>query len=208
MLRRRPFCSRPPVYSNREPNPCRTSRVTRGKDSTCQCRRGRFDPWVRKIPWRRARQPTSVFLPGKSPEGQKELDTTEQTHTIHFSVRADRMTGRTQLTSPHKNGSMNCCWFCFKTRSPIPSTMATSWEERKREGSLHPPVTQVLQLCKLFACTPCKLDPELQADQFLHQYHLAWRLRLQRAVRYLVGPRMACLSESRGSSDQCSQQRC
>ena len=26
----------------------------------------RFDPWVRKIPWRRKRQPTPVFLPGKS----------------------------------------------------------------------------------------------------------------------------------------------
>ena len=30
--------------------------------------RGRpgFHPWVRKVPWRRAWQPTSVFLPGKS----------------------------------------------------------------------------------------------------------------------------------------------
>ena len=28
MLRRRPFCSRPPVYSNREPNPYWTSQVT------------------------------------------------------------------------------------------------------------------------------------------------------------------------------------
>jgi len=28
-----------------------------GKESTCQCRRHKrreFDPWVRKIPWRRA----------------------------------------------------------------------------------------------------------------------------------------------------------
>ena len=32
-----------------------------------QCRRPGLDPWVRKIPWRRAWQPTSVFLPGKSP---------------------------------------------------------------------------------------------------------------------------------------------
>ena len=24
-----------------------------GKESTCQCRRHRFDPWVRKISWRR-----------------------------------------------------------------------------------------------------------------------------------------------------------
>jgi len=24
-----------------------------------------FDPWVGKTPWRRARQPTPVFLPGE-----------------------------------------------------------------------------------------------------------------------------------------------
>ena len=29
-----------------------------------KCRRPRFDLWVRKIPWRRERQPTPVFLPG------------------------------------------------------------------------------------------------------------------------------------------------
>ena len=29
-----------------------------GKESTCQCKRRRFDRWVRKIPWRRAWQPT------------------------------------------------------------------------------------------------------------------------------------------------------
>ena len=35
-----------------------------GKESICQCRRSKrcmFDPWVRKIPWRRKRQPTPVF---------------------------------------------------------------------------------------------------------------------------------------------------
>ena len=31
-----------------------------------RCRRHRFNPWEGKIPWRRARQPTSI-LPGKSP---------------------------------------------------------------------------------------------------------------------------------------------
>ena len=43
---------------------------TSGKEHTCQCRRHkrhRFDPWVGKIPWRRAWQPTPVFLPGESP---------------------------------------------------------------------------------------------------------------------------------------------
>ena len=32
-----------------------------------QCGRPRFDPWVEEIPWRRAWQPTPVFLPGESP---------------------------------------------------------------------------------------------------------------------------------------------
>ena len=44
-----------------------------GKESTCQWRWPRFDPWVRKIPWRRKWQPTPVFLPGKS-HGQRDLE--------------------------------------------------------------------------------------------------------------------------------------
>ena len=43
-----------------------------GQESSCQCRRHRFDPWVGKIPWRRAWQPTAGFLPGKS-HGQRSL---------------------------------------------------------------------------------------------------------------------------------------
>ena len=35
------------------------------KESTCQCRRRRFNSWVGTIPWSRKRQPTSVFFPGK-----------------------------------------------------------------------------------------------------------------------------------------------
>ena len=43
---------------------------TNGKEPAFQCRRCErlgFDPWVGKIPWRRARQPRPVFLPGESP---------------------------------------------------------------------------------------------------------------------------------------------
>ena len=42
---------------------------TGGKEPTCQCRRQRrcrFNPWIWKIFWRRACQPTPVFLPGES----------------------------------------------------------------------------------------------------------------------------------------------
>jgi len=34
--------------------------------------RQKFDPWVGKIPWRRALQPTPVWLPGES-HGQRSL---------------------------------------------------------------------------------------------------------------------------------------
>ena len=44
---------------------------TSGKELSCQWRCG-FDPWVGKIPWRRAWQPTPVFLPGES-HGQRTL---------------------------------------------------------------------------------------------------------------------------------------
>ena len=63
-----------------------------GKEPTCLCRRHKrhgFNPWVGKIPWRRAWQFTPVFLPGESheprslagcgPRGCKESDTTEVT---------------------------------------------------------------------------------------------------------------------------------
>ena len=46
------------------------------KEPACQyrrCKRCRFDPWVRKIPRRRAWQPTPVFLPGES-HGERTLE--------------------------------------------------------------------------------------------------------------------------------------
>ena len=48
---------------------------TIGEKPACQRRRHkrcRFDPRVRKIPWRRAWQHTPVFLPGES-HGQRSL---------------------------------------------------------------------------------------------------------------------------------------
>ena len=45
------------------------------KESACQCRRHKrygFNPWVRKIPWRRKQQPTPLFFPGEF-HGQRSL---------------------------------------------------------------------------------------------------------------------------------------
>ena len=76
---------------------CSHSRLPRwlsGKEPACQCRGHKFNPWVRKTPWRRKWQPTPVFLPGESlgrrslvgysPWGHEESDTPERLH-FHFS---------------------------------------------------------------------------------------------------------------------------
>ena len=70
-----------------------------GKESSCQWRRPKrrvFETWVRKIPWRRAWQPTPAFLPGEShgqrflagysPWGHKESDMTEATEHAGTTV--------------------------------------------------------------------------------------------------------------------------
>ena len=62
-----------------------------GKESSCQCRtckRFGFDPWVSKTPWRRAWQPTPVFLPGES-QGQKGLGVYSQ--SVGCSVMPDSL---------------------------------------------------------------------------------------------------------------------
>ena len=66
-----------------------------GKESACSAGRPGFDPWGRKISWRRKWQPTPVFLPGEfhgqrspasySPWGGKESDMTEWLH-FHFHL--------------------------------------------------------------------------------------------------------------------------
>ena len=45
-----------------------------------QCRRPGFDPWVRKIPWRRAWQPTPVLLEEfpRTKKKKKEFPRTEE----------------------------------------------------------------------------------------------------------------------------------
>ena len=71
-----------------------------GKEFICQCRRHKrsgIDPWVRKIPWKRAWQPTPEFLPGEShgqsslvgygPKSHKESDVAEATQHARMHAR-------------------------------------------------------------------------------------------------------------------------
>jgi len=72
-----------------------------GKASCLQCGRPGFNPWIRKIPWRRKWQPTPALLPGKShgqrsvvgysSRGRKESDTTERL-PFHFHFLKNALT--------------------------------------------------------------------------------------------------------------------
>ena len=52
------------VWSNRTSH---AALVVKNLPASRRHKRHGFNPWVRKIPWRRAQQPTPVFLPGESP---------------------------------------------------------------------------------------------------------------------------------------------
>ena len=91
-----------------------------GKESVCNVGRYRscgFNPWVEKIPWKEAWQPTPVLLPGEShrqrslagyrPWGSKESDTTEATehkYTINsFRVHSSQVYfGSKYFTEPQE----------------------------------------------------------------------------------------------------------
>ena len=77
-----------------------------GKEQICRCKRckrHRFDPWVGKIPWRKAWQPTPGFLPGES-YGQSNLVGYPGVHRVTKS-----WTWRKQLNMPaHTEIGLKC----------------------------------------------------------------------------------------------------
>ena len=93
----------------------------------CQCRRFRFYPWVRKIPWRRKRQPTPLFLPGKShgqrslvgysPWSPKESDMTKplSTHAFTRVARFQRALSVRQLSLGHSLPTFFVCKHLIST---------------------------------------------------------------------------------------------
>ena len=99
-----------------------------GKEPTCQCRRWkrcRLDPWVGKIPWRRARQPTPVLLPGES-HGQKSL-----VGCSPWGCRKANTTEATELTC--KRSTIILFWIL-----KIPK-LDSAMSKREHPSSLTPP---------------------------------------------------------------------
>ena len=72
-----------------------------GKEGACQCRRRKrqgFHAWARNIPWRSARQPTPVFLPGES-HGWRGL----AGHSLWSRTESDTTEATKQACIPQHN---------------------------------------------------------------------------------------------------------
>ena len=96
---------------------------TSGKEPVCQCRRCKrcgYDPRIGTIPWRRAWQPTPVFLPGKL-HGQRSLGATvhglqrvPHEVTLHAHVLLSHYCGRSgcgDITQVMPNPGEDLAWF-------------------------------------------------------------------------------------------------
>ena len=133
-----------------------------GKESTvAQCRRHKkcqFSPRVGKISWRRARQPTPVFLPREShgqrslagyiPWGCKESDTTEHARMCECSV-----------------------WTLYSTPLYIYiwiyNLMPVLWSQESQEG-------WVAQICFFFSRLLCLLCQSNRQSNF----HMTFRISI------------------------------
>ena len=87
-----------------------------------QCRRHRFDPWVRKVPGRRAWQPTPVVLPRK-PHRQRSLagdhGVTRVRHNWSYWAHAQAPSADT-IFQHHKARSLKrsySIWWPFKNEN-------------------------------------------------------------------------------------------
>ena len=86
-----------------------------------RCKSHRFNPWIRKIPWRRKWQLTSLFLHGKFhghrnlvgyiPRGRKESDTTDHACIAqHMESVLEETPSLLTITMPARNYLRTNCY--------------------------------------------------------------------------------------------------
>ena len=142
------------------------------------CGRPGFDPWVEKIPWRRKRQPTPVFLPGKShgqrnltgysPWGRKESDMTEQLNFTSVTICILKPKKRKSVTAsasypfylPWSDGT-GCRDFRFLILRFKPALSLSSFTFIRRlfRSSLLSPIR--ISISEVVGISPGKLDSSL-----------------------------------------------
>ena len=85
---------------------CGFPRWLSGKEFICQCRRSRFNPWVRRISWSKKWQLTPLFLPGKF-HGQRSLE--------GYNPWVHERVGHDWATKQHENISVHKSLFIFSS---------------------------------------------------------------------------------------------
>ena len=155
---------------------------TSGKEPTCQCRRYKshgFDPWVRKIPWRRAGQSTPVFLPGESPW-------TEESCRLQF-MGLQRAGHSWAHRHPHKGWTYDFEMFmifiivCGKLLPRRQNTLCISWSHTVESllslSKTSVQFSSVAQLCPTLCypmdCSTPGLPVHHQLPEFT-QTHVHW----------------------------------
>ena len=141
-----------------------------------ECRRPGFDHWVGKIPWRKAWQPTPVFLPGESHRqrslaryssgGRRESDTTERPT---LSPSPPLHGGECSANSwPH---APTCRGGCGQVRLATMGTLLNASNSLLLDT---PPDTQDPKACpqKTMHLTDTGLGAYLQADMEIHKQGL------------------------------------
>ena len=96
------------------------------EEPACLCRRHkrrRFDPWVRKIPGRRAWQPTPVFSPGDIPRTEEP----GRLHTVHRVAKSQtRLTWLSTHDESHQIRSVtqSCPTLCDPMNRSTPGPIS------------------------------------------------------------------------------------
>ena len=155
-----------------------------GKESTCQCRRNGFDPWIRKIFQRRKWKPTPVFVPGKS-HGQRSLagyrsqrvrhDLETKQRIVHLQCHVSFWCAAKWLSFIHicMYGTTYMWNLKYGTNELIHKT-ETSSQIQKTNSRFSSPLTwfsQVVFHCvaQIFLLRICKWAPKLPQSHFCSQ---------------------------------------
>ena len=119
--------------------PCKQSGIC------LQCGRPRLNPWVRKIPCRRERQPTPIFLPGESHRqrslvgyrlwDRKELGTTEHSFNLLSNLEVYQMCSNCYEHSWWSSSLLTL----GESRSIVPSSHLSMWIKKTGLVTEHPP---------------------------------------------------------------------
>ena len=168
-----------------------------GKESACQCRRHKrheFDPWVRKIPWRRKWKPTLAFLPrkfhgqrslaGYSPWGHKRIGPDWATQHKHIRSSLTAQVGK------KKDRRLLWCHLHHGCR-----TLSRHHLQNRNPGQLDSPRPPLVSLFVLERTHVLRGKQTLKRHQPASQglTFVPWKIRMSDATFSDVPPALRCL---------------